>query len=110
MRIIQNAGKSTSIRTLNPAETFIINAAGKDLPFKGWKKKYVKFNPKENPGGNFYNTGEPEKISKLLSLIDDKMPNIKNIVLDDIGMVLAFQQFARAGEKGWDELYLSLSI
>lgn len=28
-------GKSSSIRTLNPSETFIINVASKPLPFKG---------------------------------------------------------------------------
>lgn len=34
-------GKSSSIRTLNPAETFIINVASKPLPFKGWRSKYT---------------------------------------------------------------------
>lgn len=33
-------GKSTSIRTLNPKETFIINVASKPLPFKGWRSNY----------------------------------------------------------------------
>lgn len=32
------SGKSTSMRNLNPKETFIINPASKGLPFKGWKK------------------------------------------------------------------------
>ena len=31
-------GKSTSMRNLDPKETFIINIANKPLPFKGWKK------------------------------------------------------------------------
>lgn len=34
-------GKSSSIRTLNPTETFIINVASKPLPFKGWRSKYT---------------------------------------------------------------------
>jgi len=33
-------GKSTSIRTLDPKETFIINVARKELPFKGAEKLY----------------------------------------------------------------------
>ena len=41
-------GKSTSygqfpelgIKGLDPKETVIINVAGKDLPFRGWKKLY----------------------------------------------------------------------
>ena len=32
------SGKSTSIRDLDPKETFIINIANKPLPFKGWKR------------------------------------------------------------------------
>ena len=44
-------GKSTSIRTLDPKETFIINIANKPLPFKGYKSKYIQIS-KENPKGN----------------------------------------------------------
>jgi len=35
--VVGNAGsgKSTSMRNLNPKTTFIINVAGKPLPFKG---------------------------------------------------------------------------
>ena len=35
------SGKSSSIRTLNPTETFIVNVASKPLPFKGWRSKYT---------------------------------------------------------------------
>ena len=35
------SGKSTSIRNLDPKETFIINVARKALPFKGYKKNYI---------------------------------------------------------------------
>lgn len=34
-------GKSTSLRNLNPEETFIISTTGKPLPFRAWKKKYI---------------------------------------------------------------------
>ena len=49
-------GKSTSIRNLDPKETFIINIANKPLPFKGWKGNYKNIS-KDNPKGNmvFYN-------------------------------------------------------
>ena len=33
-------GKSTSLRNLNPEETFLISTTGKQLPFKGYRKKY----------------------------------------------------------------------
>ena len=31
------SGKSTSLRNLNPEETFIISTTPKPLPFRGWK-------------------------------------------------------------------------
>ncbi len=95
-------GKSTSIRNLDPSETFIINVAGKALPFKGYKKKYTKYNAKEN-SGNYYESSDPEKISKLLAIINERMPHIKNIILDDVGMILSFMQFERANEKSWEK-------
>ena len=33
-------GKSTSMATLNPKETFIVNVLNKPLPIKGGKAKY----------------------------------------------------------------------
>jgi ABC-type glutathione transport system ATPase component len=31
------SGKSSSLRTLNPKEAFIVNVLGKPLPFRGYK-------------------------------------------------------------------------
>ena len=33
-------GKSTAVKHLNPEETYIINVAKKELPFKGSQKLY----------------------------------------------------------------------
>lgn len=96
------SGKSTSIRTLNPAETFIINVASKPLPFKGWKAKYTVWN-KDNPNGNFINTSDVERISKILDYIEAKRPEIKNIVLDDSQYLMAFEAMDRAKEKGFEK-------
>lgn len=32
------SGKTTSVKDLNPKETFIISVLGKPLPFRGFKK------------------------------------------------------------------------
>jgi ABC-type dipeptide/oligopeptide/nickel transport system ATPase component len=96
------SGKSTSIRTLNPAETFIINVASKPLPFKGWKAKYTVWN-KDNPNGNFINTSDVERISKILDYIEAKRPEIKNIILDDSQYLMAFEAMDRAKEKGFEK-------
>lgn len=76
------SGKSTSIRTLNPAETFIINVASKPLPFKGWRSKYALWN-KSNPNGNFINTSDVPTIASILNYINTKRPEIKNVIIDD---------------------------
>lgn len=76
------SGKSTSIRTLDPATTFIINVANKPLPFKGWREKYTLLS-KENPKGNMSNTSTPGGVVKALVYVSTDRPEIKTIVVDD---------------------------
>ena len=40
-------GKSSSIKTLNPKDTIILNVLGKKLPFKGSSSLYNKDNKKD---------------------------------------------------------------
>ena len=74
-------GKSTSIRNLDPKETFIITA-NKPLPFKGWKSKYTQIS-KDNPKGNLTSAATAAGIIKAMKHVNDKMPEIKTIVVDD---------------------------
>lgn len=96
------SGKSTSIRTLNPSETFIINVASKPLPFRGWRSKYTTWN-KNNPNGNFVNTCDIEQISKIFPYINCKRPEIKNVILEDSQYIMAFEAMDRAKEKGFEK-------
>lgn len=96
------SGKSSSIRTLNPEETFIINVASKPLPFKGWRSKYTIWN-KDNPNGNFINTSDVSVINKILTYIDSKRPEIKNVIIDDAQFLMAFEYMDRAAEKGFQK-------
>lgn len=96
------AGKSTSIETLDPKETFIINVANKPLPFKGWKKKYTIWS-KDNPSGNMYDKATPENIEACLKYISEKRPEIKNIVVDDFQYMSSFEFFDKADEKGYEK-------
>ena len=36
------SGKTTSLRTLNPGKTCIIESDGKGLSWRGWKNQYAK--------------------------------------------------------------------
>jgi predicted transcriptional regulator len=70
------------IRNLNPKETFIINPANKTLPFKGWKKNYSLIS-KDNPKGNMSNVCSANGIIKCMKHVNDNMPHIKNLIIDD---------------------------
>ncbi|BCV01492.1 MAG: hypothetical protein CM15mV42_1740 [uncultured marine virus] len=76
------SGKSTSIRKLDPKETFIINIANKPLPFKGWKGAYTQIS-KDNPKGNMTATATAAGIIKAMKHVNDNMPHITNLVIDD---------------------------
>jgi len=95
-------GKSTSIESLNPAETFIINVANKPLPFKGWKGKYPPFDFITKKG-NCANVSAPKDIEAVLKLINNDRKEIKNVVIDDFQYMSAFEYFGRATEKGFDK-------
>lgn len=99
------SGKSTSLRNLNPAHTFIINVTGKPLPIRGWKKRYKPLSQGADKKfeGNLYNTSSVEKIAQVLKLISAGMPHIKQVIIDDSQYLMAFEAMDRATEKGYEK-------
>ena len=95
-------GKSTSLRNLNPEETFIISTTGKPLPFRGWKKKYapIKINA-DGISGNYFTSSKWDQIMKILQIVDKKMPHIKQVIVDDFQYVLSYEFVDRATEVGY---------
>lgn len=86
------SGKSTSLRNLDPKETFIINVAGKNLPLRNFKKNYIPLvqDPTSKKfSGNLYNTSNIENINKIIKLISATMPHIKQIIIDDSQYLMA---------------------
>jgi len=96
------AGKSTAIRELDPKETFIINVAGKALPFKGWKKNYTPIS-KDNPKGNISSVSSANGIIRAMKHVEENMPQIKNLIIDDFQYMASFEYFDRSKEKGYDK-------
>lgn len=94
-------GKSTSIETLNPQETVLINVANKPLPFKGWKSKYVQ--KKLSEGGNYVVTESAAQIVAALTYINQHRPEIKYIVIDDLQYIMSFEFMNKANERGFDK-------
>ena len=74
-------GKSTSIETLDPKNTVIINVSNKPLPFKGWKSKFKE--GKLSEGANYVSTDSASTIVQALKYISDNRKDVKHIVLDD---------------------------
>jgi energy-coupling factor transporter ATP-binding protein EcfA2 len=88
-------GKSTAIKHLNPEETYIINVAKKELPFKGSEKLYNTENK------NYKEIEDANEISRLLKTISEKAPHIKNIVIEDSNYIMGFNMVAKATETGY---------
>lgn len=98
------SGKTTSIRNLNPEETFIISTTGKRPGIKGANKKYPTATVVGGElKGNFYSTANVDSIAKILQIIDKKMPQIKVVVIDDYQYVMGFEAMDRAKEKSYDK-------
>lgn len=98
------SGKTTSIRNLNPDETFIISTTGKRPGIKGAKKKYQDFKIEDKKiSGNFYQTSNIDNIKKVMNLVDKKMSNIKVLIIDDFQYLQAFEAMARVDEKGYSK-------
>lgn len=96
-------GKSTSLRNLNPKETFLISTTSKPLPWRGWKKMYHKFDPKTSPDGNWYQTSKSTNILTIIKYINNKRPEVKNIVVDDLQYTMSFEYVDRRKEIGFQK-------
>jgi hypothetical protein len=90
-------GKSTSVKHLDPATTYIINVAKKELPFKGSEKLYNTENK------NYKEIDDAVEITRLLHVISEKAPHIKNIVIEDSNYIMGFNMVSRAMEKGFEK-------
>lgn len=96
------SGKSTSLRNLDPKETFILGVLDKPLPFKGYKKNYTAVS-KENPSGNYVACDNYNKILSFIDAIDKRRPEIKVLIVDDFQYLMANEFMRRALERGFDK-------
>ncbi|MBC7088646.1 MAG: ATP-binding protein, partial [Tissierellales bacterium] len=77
-------GKSHSIQFLDPKETYIINVADKELPFKGSSKLYNRENQ------NMKVVSDANEIIRLLKTLSEKATHIKNVVIEDGNYIMGF--------------------
>jgi ABC-type dipeptide/oligopeptide/nickel transport system ATPase component len=104
------SGKSTSmfpnkdvgIKGLNPKETVFINVAAKTLPARGIKSMYAE-DKKITEGGNYIGTHNAKAISQIIDFVNKNRTEIKNIVIDDAGLMMSIEAFEQAQTKGFDK-------
>lgn len=94
------SGKSTSIRTMNPKDTFVISVAAKELPFKMGDKDYNKENK------NFSILDSTKTILAEISGISEHAPHVKNIIIDDGNYIMGFDLVNKATETGYTKFSL----
>lgn len=102
------SGKTTSMRNLDPNETYYIDCDKKGLSWKGWKNQYNKENR------NYLKTDKQSKILAMLQWLDgtleDKDGNIitggleyKTVVIDTINGIMVADEMRRSKEKNYDK-------
>ena len=91
------SGKTTSLRNLNPAETYIIDSDKKGLSWKGWKNQY------NIESKNYFACDVPDTVKKTMLAVNSRLPQIKVLVIDTIGSIMIADEMRRAQEKGYDK-------
>lgn len=101
---LSNSGKSTSLKYLNPEETFIISCTNKQLQIPGFRKKYPKISVDNGKlYGNWLVSNNYEQITKIMKVVSKTRPEIKVICLDDTNYLLSNETFQNALVKGYEK-------
>ena len=93
------AGKTTSMRNLDPATTFYIDCDKKGLSWKGWRSQY------QYEKKNYMATDQISTVSQLLNKIStqENMKQIKVVVIDTLNGLMVADEVRRMKEKGYDK-------
>ena len=93
------SGKTTSMRALNPKETFYIDADKKGLNWKGWKDQY------NGKNKNYIRTDDFMKVDNTLNCIDkqEDFKGIKYVVIDTLNGLMVAEEMRILGMQGGDK-------
>lgn len=99
------AGKTTSMRNLDPATTFYIDCDKKGLSWKGWRKQY------NTASKNYLKCDSQEDILKALQTINASTTyaKVKTVVIDTINGIMVADEMRRSKERGYDK-WLDLAV
>lgn len=93
------AGKTTSLRNLDPQTTFYIDCDKKGLNWKGWRKQY---SAKGNPP-NYFQTDNPSTVQNLLKKINEQenMRKFNTVVIDTINGIMVAEEMRNVKVQGY---------
>lgn len=91
------AGKTTSMRKLNPETTFYFDCDKKGLNWKGWRTQY------SLEKKNYISTSDRQTIKELLKKIDAEQNHIQTVVIDTMNGIMIDSEFARMNDKNYDK-------
>lgn len=91
------AGKTTSMRNLDPETTYYIDCDGKGLSWKGWRKQY------NAERGNYERTDDPEKVQFRLKCLHMEQKEFKVVVVDTLNGIMLGDEMRRINEKNYDK-------
>ena len=91
------SGKTTSMRNLDPATTYYIDADKKGLSWKGWMNQY------NTEKKNYLKCDDVNIVRNYINSVAEKCPKIKVIVVDTINGLMVADEMRRSKEKGYDK-------
>lgn len=92
------SGKTTSLRTLNPERTFIVDSDRKGLAWKGWKSQY------NGEKKNYVQTSKVPTIESIYRKMQGEWADkFDNLVIDGLSTIMVDDEMERAKERGFDK-------
>lgn len=93
------SGKTTAMRTLDPKTTLYIDADGKGLSWKGWRKQYSAENK------NYIRTDDQNVVMTCLRSCEsvEKYKHFKTVIIDTINSIMVADEYRRRAEKNYDK-------
>jgi len=93
------SGKTTAMRTLDPKTTLYIDADGKGLSWKGWRKAY------NAEAKNYVRTDDQRVVLSCLNACEnmESYKRFKTVVIDTINSIMVADEYRRRTEKTYDK-------
>lgn len=93
------AGKTTSMRNLDPATTVYIDCDKKGLSWKGWKSQYNTENK------NYLKTDFPQVALQMLQRVNTEKAfnKVNTVIIDTLNGLMVADEMRRSKEKGYDK-------